>query len=318
MAHDGTFPSGVAATYGLHPIFAQPLEGGYVNQTWRVECEEGEFAVRRYGRLHVTRKALLFEHAVMAHAAEQMPEVVAPLRAPGGSTLYEHDGGFVAVLPFIAGRTGLRDGAIRRDAARLLARFHRSMRDVHIGGGTRSSRSIGVLGNFRERFLEFAQDGLIGKKLEWDVALTATTAAAARIAPHASQLPHAVVHGDPQPANFVEAEEQVRGLIDFDFAHETERAYDVAVGMDEFGRPHNAAPLDLDAALDFARAYDAELPLGLAERETLPDLMIRRNAMMVWYIVTRHGERSAGDVGGAPLYVERMREIERMHSCLRF
>jgi hypothetical protein len=41
----------------------------------------------------------------------------------------------------------------------------------------------------------------------------------------------------------------------------------------------------------------------------LYELAARRSAMLVWYVVTRHGERRPGDVGRAALYVERLREL---------
>lgn len=315
-AHAANLPCEVATTYGLHPRSATRLEGGYSNESWRVDCAEGPFVVRRYGRLHLTRRALVFEHAIMEHAAQRLREVRAPLRDPEGSTLLERDG-FLAVLPFIPGVTGARDPAARVAGARLLARFHRAMSDVHIAGGLRSTRSLGILGRLRERFVGLAADRTLAGKLEWDALIAATTAAVARLAPLARQLPHTIVHGDVQPENFVRDREESVGLIDFDFAHETERAYDVATGIDEFGRAGDDAPLDLAAAAEFARAYGDELALAAAERAALADLMIRRNATLVWYIVTRHGERVPGDVGNAARYLARVREIERLRAELQ-
>ncbi|MBV8602423.1 MAG: phosphotransferase [Candidatus Eremiobacteraeota bacterium] len=319
-AHGRALPCRIAATYGLHPTVeeGEALPEGYVNESWRVPCEEGAFLVRIYGRLHVTRGALLFEHAIVAHAAERLAEVRAPLSGPNGSTLWEIDDAFVAVFPFIEGRTGGRDPAARAGAARLLARFHRAMHDVHIAGGMRTTRSLGALGKLRERFVGLAHDPVLAHKLDWDVAMAAATAAAARLAPIARELPHTIVHGDVHPANFVRSRsgDATVGLIDFDFAHESERAYDVAIGIDEFARARNAAPLELDAAAAFADAYASELKLAAAERKALPDLMIRHSATLISYIVSRHGELAPGDVGGAPIYLERIREIERVREEL--
>jgi len=242
----------------------------------------------------------LFEHQIQAHAAERLDEVKAPLRDLSGTTLLalRGSGTYAAVLPYIVGTTGHRDARARVDSARLLARFHRTMYDVHVSGGTRSTRSVGVLGWLRERILTLAQDASLAHKLDWDAVLAATTGAAARVAALACKLPHTIVHGDVHPANFVRDGERSVGLLDFDFAHESERAYDVAIGVDEFGRTHNDAALDLAAAASFRSAYADELALSSEERAAIPDLMIRRNATMVWYIVTRHGQRVPGDVGG--------------------
>lgn len=295
-AHESDVPCAVAVTYGLHPRAASKLPGGYVNESWKVECEEGDFVVRRYGRLHVTRRALLVEHAIMKHAAQRLEEVRAPLRAPNGSTLHARDGRFVGVQPYISGETGARDARARCGAARLLARFHRAMERKR---GAPKSSSRDDLGRLRERLIGFARDPLVGEKLDWDVAIAAVEDAAARLAQLAPHLPKGIVHGDVQPANFVHRDGRVVGLIDFDFAQEGERAYDVAVGIDEF------------AANDFADAYAEEHPLAAAEREVLPAMAIRRNAWMIWYIVTQHGERVPGDVGNAARYLDRLREIQR-------
>ncbi|MFN2459816.1 MAG: phosphotransferase enzyme family protein [Candidatus Velthaea sp.] len=134
------------------------LPGGYTNETWRVDAAAGSFVVRLYGRLHVTRAALAFEHAVQAHVARRIDEVVAPLRDPSGQTLHAVDGGYAAVLPFIPGVTGRRDLRAGRDAARMLARFHRAAAGMHVAGGMRSSRTLGILPWLRERFMRFAAD----------------------------------------------------------------------------------------------------------------------------------------------------------------
>lgn len=266
--------------------------------------------MRRYGRLHVTRAAVAFEHAVVAHAAAVMPEVVAPLRDADGATLRTYDGGLVAAWPFVAGETGRRDLPTARAAARVLARFHRAMRDVHVAGGLRSTRFVGTFSWLRERFTRFAADPLTARALNWDALVAATTAATARIAPLAASLPHVVVHGDPHPENVVSAAGgTVRALIDFDFAHETERVYDLGALLDEFCRAGDDAPLDLQRIAPLLSAYAEEAPIARAERGLMPEAMLRRAATLTWYVATRHGERMPGDVGGAPRYAARAAEI---------
>ena len=153
-------------------------------------------------------------------------------------------GGSAAVFPYVDGATGRRDLATACAAARVLARFHRAMHDLHVAtssgghrGAMRSARFVGMLAWLRERFTRFAADPLVARALDWDALVAATTAATARVAPRAAALPHVVVHGDPNPGNVVSVQPgEVRGLIDFDFAHETERVYDVGTLLDEFAR----------------------------------------------------------------------------------
>jgi len=295
------------------------LEGGYSNETLRVDASAGRFVVRRYGRLHVTRSAIAFEHAVVVHAAERMPEVVAPLRGAEGETIVTPPGGGAAAMfPYVDGTTGRRDLATACAAARVLARFHRAMHDVHVAGVMRSARFLGMLPWLRERFTRFAADPLTARALDWDALVAATTAATARIAPRAAALPHVVVHGDPNPGNVVSVQAgEVRGLIDFDFAHETERVYDVGTLLDEFARDGDDAPLDMARVTPLVAAYAQEAPLTPDERELVPEAMLRRAATLVWYVATRHGERVPGDVGGAPRYAARAAEIVANADAIR-
>jgi Ser/Thr protein kinase RdoA (MazF antagonist) len=296
-----------------------PLHGGSSNQTLRVDVRAGRFVVRRYGSLHVTRAAIAFEHVVTAHAAARMREVVAPLRdGTGRSVVTAPDGGLAAVFPYIDGETGRREPATARAAAVVLARFHRAVRDVHVAGGMRSTRFVGALAWLRERFTRFAADPLTARKVDWDGLIAATTAATARVAPRAAALPHVIVHGDPNPGNVVAAESgDVRGLIDFDFAHESERVYDVGTLLDEFGRADDDAPLDLARIAPLVAAYADAAPLALDERELVPEAMLRRAATLAWYVATRHGERIPGDVGGAPRYARRVAEILARADAIR-
>jgi len=311
----------VAASFGIDVggASAVSLERGYSNETVRVDARAGRFVVRRYGRLHVSRAAVAFEHAIAEHASRRMPEVVAPLRDARGRTIVTPPGGGIAaVLPYVDGSTGRRDEPAASEVARVLARFHRAMHDVHVGSGMRSTRFLGTLPWLRERFARFAADPLVGRAVDWSALVVAVSAATVRVAPRARALPHVVVHGDVNPDNVVTARAgDVRALIDFDFAHETERVYDVGVLLDEFAREGDDAPLRVDRIAPLVRAYAAEAPLSHDERALIPDAMLRHAATLAWYVATRHGERVPGDVGGAPRYAARVAEIDRLAPSIR-
>ena len=311
----------VAASFGVDVdgAHAVALDGGYSNEIVRIDARAGRYVVRRYGRLHVTRGAVAFEHAVAAHAAARMPEIAAPLRDYEGRTIVDAPGGGIAaVFPYVDGVTGRTDRETARAAARVLARFHRAMHDVHIASGMRSTRFLGILPWLRERFNRFAADRLVARALDWSALVAATGGAAARIVPRATALPIVIVHGDPNPANVVSAEPgDVRALLDFDFLHETERVYDLGAFLDEFARANDDAPLDLTAIAPLLSAYAEEAPLTSGEREVIPESMLRHAATLVWYVATRHGERVPGDVGGAPRYAARVAEISRHSAEIR-
>lgn len=307
----------IAARFGIAGSVATELTGGYSNDVWRVEAEGARYVVRRYGRLHVSRAAILFEHTILAHIAPRMTEVVAPLSAADGSTLLADDGRFVALFPYVEGTTGARDVHAADQAADVLARFHRAGTDIHIAGGLRSSRTVGMLAWLREMFVRFAARADLAQRLPWAALIAAVGGAVTRVAPHAARLPHAIVHGDPHPDNFVRDDEGVRALIDFDFAHESERVYDVATAADAYARENEEGLLDYDRLAAFVSAYDRSAPLVAIERELLADEMIRRNATLVWYVVSRHGERTPGDIGGAPRYAARVTEIANAYETIK-
>lgn len=291
---------------------ASELPGGYSNESWHVRGPLASVVVRKYGRLHVSRAALAFEHAVAEHLAAHISEVVAPLRDAEDRTLILDDGAYVAVLPYVDGDTGARDAATGASAAGALARFHVAGRDMHVSGGMRSTRFLGIVPWLISRFRRFAApESPVARALPWDELIVALSASTVRMTTRAAQLPHAIVHGDPNPGNAVTRDGAVRAWIDFDFVHETERIYDVGAFVDEFARTDDDAPLTFERIPPLLAAYHAEAALSEVEREMLPDAMLRRAATLVWYVVSRHGERTPGDVGGAPRYAARVREIAR-------
>ena len=313
MTEDGALR--IAADFGVdvRAAHANELRGGYSNESWHVYGPAADIVVRRYGRLHVTRAALLFEHAVAQHLAAKLAIVRAPLADATGDTLRSEGGAFVGAIPWIGGSTGARDDASAQSAARALARFHLAGRDMHVSGGMRSTRFLGLVPWLIARFRRFAApDSPLARALPWTDMIVALSASTARTVRRAASVPHAIVHGDPNPANFVMNDGDVRGMIDFDFVHETERIYDVGAFIDEFARTDDDAPLALERIAPLLAAYESEATLTSDERALLPDAMLRRAATLVWYVITRHGERTPGDIGGAPRYAARLREIARL------
>ena len=305
----------IAAAFGVdvRDARATELTGGYSNDSWHVDGPHAAAVVRKYGRLYVNRAALAFEHAVAEHLAARMAEVAAPLRDADGQSLRGVDGAYVAVLPWIAGTTGLRDERTAAGAARVLARFHLAGRDMHVSGGMRSTRFLGIVPWLIARFRRFAApDSPLARSLPWTELIVALSASTVRTVRRAARVPHAIVHGDPHPGNVVVRDGAVRALIDFDFVHETERIYDVGTFVDEFARAGDDAPLTLERVGPLVAAYHAQAALTNDERALLPDAMLRRNATLIWYVIARHGERTPGDIGGAPRYAERVREIARL------
>jgi homoserine kinase type II len=281
---------------------------GITNEVWRV----GAYTVRRYGRVHVTRAALAFEHAVVAHLAARTTLVRAPLADPLRETLVLDDGAFVAVFPYVPGTTGARDASARGGAARGLAEIHRAARDLHVRGGMRSSRTLGQLSWLRERFQRFAQEPALARELPWDALILAVASATVDVAPLVTALPHVIVHGDPHPDNVVREAGRTTGFLDFDFAHETERVYDLAAAADAFARADDDAPLDTDAFRAFVATYAEEAPLANAEHRVMAAHLVRRNAVQTWHAIANASDRDAAAFARARRYAARCTQVRTL------
>jgi len=301
----------VAAHFGIGGVAAAELPGGWVNDNWLVTARTGgaAYVARRYGRMHVTRRAVFFEHAVMRHAGARLREVRAPLLDAGGESILLDGGAFNAVFPYVTGTTGDRHST--REAAALLARLHLALADFH-AARPRATRTVGVLAWLRDRILRFAAQPALAQRLPWDELALALARAQTRIRERAGALPLTTVHGDPHPDNFVVDNARITGLLDFDFSHETERAFDVGSGMDAFARADEDGELETETALAFALAYHAAAPLSEAEWALLPDFMLRRNAFLIWYVVSRHGQRAFGEIGNADRYARRVVALDKL------
>jgi hypothetical protein len=57
--------------------------------------------------------------------------------------------------------------------------------------------------------------------------------------------------------------------------------------------------------------------LSATERAMLPDALLRHAATLAWYVATRHGERTPGDVGNAGRYAARVAEIAANAGAIR-
>jgi homoserine kinase type II len=301
----------VAAHFGVTGEAARELPGGWVNDNWLVTTRDPQtsYVARRYGRMHLTRRAVFFEHAVMRHAAARLPEVHAPLADAAGETILLDCGAFNALFRYADGSSDGRRATPQ--SAALLARFHLVLADFH-ADRPRGTRTVGMLAWLRERLLRFAAQPHLAQRLPWDDVAIAIARSLTRVLPHAGALPLATVHGDPHHDNFIVDGNRITGLIDFDFSHETERAFDAGSAMDAFARETEDSSLDSEAALAFARAYHAAAPLSSAEWALLPDFMLRRNAFLIWYVVSRHGQRAFGDIGNADRYARRVLELDKL------
>lgn len=87
-------------------------------------------------------------------------------------------------------------------------------------------------------------------------------------------LPQGVIHADLFHDNVFFEDDRLTGIIDWYFAGIDLYALDIAVCLVDWGLKPDGQP-DLDRCVDFAARYHQRRPLGAAEVEALPDLMVQ-------------------------------------------
>ena len=257
------------------------LEGGYANDIYLAETDDGEVVVRIVRR-PVDIAGLDWEHQLLRMLARTVPEVPAPLAAQDGSTFLLNGEDAVVLLPFVDGKPA-EPWFDRLAAAAALAHVHRAAADIQMSErpgliplaglreGVRSGKYFEAIGPTarplppelasRQAELDDAQDWLLGQvdRLA-DLGL--------RTAP---------VHGDVFRGNFLVRDGAVVAIVDWEEAKLDWVAYDLANAMWEFCKSGDVV-LNRVAADEFVRAYrDAGGTVPPEEDEALiPLVRVRR------------------------------------------
>lgn len=221
-------PDGIADHWDLErlpePI---PLGGGYHNLVLRA----GDVVLRIEER---EPASVAWEHELLAWLAPEIPEIVAPIPAPDGSTFLVVGARVVSVLPFVAG--GERTGV---ELAELLARIH--------SRGSRWPAARPRPGRPAFADLDWERNDW------WDWSVVAKPRELVRAFEHTrawvtSRPPLTVtpVHGDPAHKNLLVRDGAIAGLIDWEWARLDWAAVEVAVAAWTFAEHDPSA---------FMRAY---------------------------------------------------------------
>ncbi|SDT43242.1 phosphotransferase enzyme family protein [Microlunatus soli] len=109
---------------------AQLLSGGFLNQNWRLRCDDHD-RVLRVGRAERTVEQVAYEYTLTSAWAAEIDQIVLAERPPGPSI----DGHLLTVFPYREGISGAQVPAPRRtvELAPVLAAMHRIALELDLG-----------------------------------------------------------------------------------------------------------------------------------------------------------------------------------------
>ena len=209
-------PEGIAERYGLAlPAQGERLRGGASGTLFRA----GDFAVRRE---HADSESVRWEHEFVAFLAEEIDEVLAPLRAVDGSTFYLDEGRIVSVFPFVEGdELRSREGAFRHELPTLLARLHRRAQEWPV-----PDQRVGMPA-LRERDWD--------RNDWWDWSLVEKAPPLVRAfeelrewVGNLGDLCVCAIHGDFHPGNLLVRDGRIVAVVDWQYARRDWPAFELA------------------------------------------------------------------------------------------
>lgn len=246
--------------YGLRIVAPwHRLKGGEECAVWRLKTTRGRL-VLRMSPMWRTTEELRWVNELTSFAAAYAGEVVAPLVALDGTTLFLHEGRPASLFPFVPGeRLDREDAHLRESAARLLARLH--LTTMRWPG--RQERPIPA--------------GSVLRELD-DVLLPDAELDAWYVNDYQRRtLTTAPIHGDYYRGNLLCSNRCILGVIDWDESRIAPLIEEVAWAMWEFGKTVSGDDLDGARARAFLGAYvDAGGPGNTDDIDLVLPLIRRR------------------------------------------
>lgn len=219
---------------------------------WRVTANVGELIVR-ISPAWRTEAELRWVHSLTRHCAATIPEVVAPISAQDGSTLFLFNDKSVSLYPYIEGVSlNTENAELRATAAHLLARIHATAQTWEEHGPRPSSRST------VPQPLPPAQypPELVDHDLDaWHNSLLSLTT-----------LTVGPMHGDYYERNILCRDDRICGVIDWDECRVGPLILETGWCVWEFCQDHERDDLNAVWAQAFLQSYMAAAgPLREAE-----------------------------------------------------
>lgn len=248
------------------------LEGGYLNDVFRIDVAGRDSLVLRIYALPTTVEMVASEQTLVGRLANHLPEVPRPLPASNGATLVETTIGgerrVAAMSPFLNGVP--LDPQLAEDrtaAARALARLHAAMASID-GWGSRPGRPAWAELDWRGNDwwqwddcrrllrdedcpLEARQRDDVERRLSEE--MEALPARLDRLA--ALGLPAQPIHGDYYAGNLLVRDGEVTGILDWDECRLDWRAFEVSSALWSFCRLPAKLALDAGRTAAFIADY---------------------------------------------------------------
>ncbi|NIR62062.1 MAG: phosphotransferase [Gammaproteobacteria bacterium] len=262
--------------WGIDAHALERLGGGAVNEHWLVETAAGPLVLRRYHPAHAA-EATPYEHDVLRYLDGNGWPVAAPIATPTGVTTVETDAGRWSLFPFLQGTPPADSPRSLQRLGALLALLHADL--ATWPGGAEQRATFGRVTDL-DRYLETrgrtSFDELV-ERLGRDEPARAAELRGIRERNAFSlhhlgydALPNTVVHYECLGRNVLFQDDEVTGILDFDFVHRDARVADIARSLAvECGTDPGRVQRWLGGY-----AAHADPPLAQGEIDVLASLMI--------------------------------------------
>lgn len=259
------------------------LEGGYWNQTLKIETGKGNF-VLRISPPRTRWESIASQHDLMRFMNNRIPAVPLPVAGKDERTFLVCKDQVISLFPFIKGETVRRGNAVVEiSAAQMLAKLHSAGSEypekfarpgykspADFNWATNSNWDWAEIRNLLENGAEGLKQTLISpiggkaydcideiaaRKLQITEEREKAENWITELSDSARRLVSAPTHGDYYPGNLLQIDDQISAVIDWDECRDQWLAYELGRAAWEFCRDETNGALRPESAAVFIKSY---------------------------------------------------------------